>query len=238
MLEQIQAWTSHVLETQMSTPLFILAVLALGFTAAIGSCCNVGIIGAVASYSGSQIAGLRTNTLVSTALFFTIGNIIALSIIGALTGFVSQAVGAMVGSYWKIIGGLVAVYFGLAAIGFLPFDIPQPSFLKEKVNTKNVNGLVFGLALGGFATACSASCNPIFAVVLGMSFLQGSILWSWLILFVFAIGYSIPLGGMLVGLGFGFNKIAHVFLKYAEAIKLVSGGFLILIGFALLMGVL
>ena len=238
MLEQIQMWTTHVLETQLSTPLLLLAVLAMGFTAAIGSCCNVGIIGAVASYSGSQAATVKTNTLVSSALFFTIGNIIALSIIGALTGFVSQAVASMVGSYWKIVGGVVAVYFGLAAIGFLPFNISRPQFLKGKVDTKNVNGLVFGLALGGFATACSASCNPIFAVVLGMSFLQGSILWSWLILFVFAIGYSIPLGGMLVGLGFGFNKVANVFLKYAAAIKYVSGGFLILIGFALLMGIL
>ena len=236
MLEYIQTWTSNVLETQLNSPLMLLAVLALGFTAAIGSCCNLGVMGAVAGYSGTQSTDLKNNSLVSTALSFALGNIIALSIIGALTGFVSQAVGNTVGAYWKIIGGLVAVYFGLAAIGFLPFKIPQPRILKEKTNSGKLNGLLFGLALGGFATACSACCNPIFPIVLGVSYLQGDILWSWLILFVFAIGYSVPLGGMLVGLGLGFNKISDTFLKHSNAIKYISGGALILIGFGLLVG--
>ena len=107
MLETIQQWTNSVLENELNSPLFFLAILVLGFTAAIGSCCNLGVIGAVTSYAGTQTKNENNkNSFLKTGFAFLIGNVISLSLVGALTGFVSQTVGKSVGVYWILISNI------------------------------------------------------------------------------------------------------------------------------------
>lgn len=236
MFSTIQQWSNNILDHYSHSPILLVAVLVLGFTAAIGSCCNLGVIGAVVSYSGTQVKEQSTKPFLKTGLSFMLGNIISLSLIGALTGFISQEIGSTVGHYWMIVAGIVAVYFGLSSLGIAPIEFNLSSKISTRVNKTRNKGLLFGLALGGFATACSACCNPIFPVIMGVSYLQGDILWSWVILLIFAIGYSIPLGAILVGLGIGFNKISNVLLKNKNLIRTISGITLILVGFALLIG--
>ncbi len=236
MLETIQQWTNSVIETQLNSPLFFVAILLLGFIAAIGSCCNLGVIGAVTSYAGTQTKKENKKSFLSTGFSFLIGNVISLSLVGALTGFISQTVGKTVGEYWTLIAGVVVIYFGLSSLELLPFSFKVGDKLTSKLSKLTNKGFVFGLALGGFATACSACCNPIFPIILGASYLQGELFWSWFTLFVFAIGYSLPLGGILVGLGLGFNKFSDTLLKNKKIISTISGVLLILIGFGLLLG--
>ena len=237
MLETIQQWTNSVIENQLNSPLFFLAILLLGFVAAIGSCCNLGVIGAVTSYAGTQTKNENNkNAFLKTGLAFLIGNVISLSLVGALTGFVSQEIGKSVGNYWTLIAGVVVVYFGLSSLDLLPFSFKLGGKLTTKLSKIANKGFLFGLALGGFATACSACCNPIFPIILGASYLQGELFWSWLTLFVFAIGYSIPLSGILIGLGFGLDKFSGVLLRNKKIISSISGIILILIGFGLLLG--
>jgi cytochrome c biogenesis protein CcdA len=76
----------------------------------------------------------------------------------------------------------------------------------------------------------------ILPIILGVSFLQGDMFWSWITLLVFAIGYSLPLGGILVGLGFGFDKFSNTLAKNKQYISSFSGVIMILIGFGLLLG--
>lgn len=236
MLENIQHWTNSVIENQLNSPLFFLAILLLGFIAAIGSCCNLGVIGAVTSYAGTQAGKDDKNSFLKTSFSFLIGNVISLSLVGALTGFVSQSVGKSVGDYWTLIAGVVVIYFGLSSLELLPFSFKIGEKVTSKVSKLANKGFIFGLALGGFATACSACCNPIFPIILGASYLQGELFWSWFTLFVFAIGYSLPLSGILVGFGFGFNKFSDVLLRNKKTISTISGAVLILIGFGLLAG--
>ena len=236
MFESIREWTTVIVENHLNSPILFVAVFLLGFTAALGSCCNLGVIGAVASYSGTQVKGASARSFLGTGLSFLLGNVISLSLIGALTGFVSQEVGKTVGSYWTIVAGVVAVYFGLSSLGLSPFQLSITQRISARVNRMNKKSLLFGLALGGFATACSACCNPIFPVILGVSYLQGEILVSWLTLLVFAIGYSVPLGGILVGLGFGLDKLGNVLHENKKVISTISGVALTLVGFALLLG--
>jgi len=236
MLVNIQQWVRSIIETPLNSPLFFVAILLLGFIAAIGSCCNVGVIGTVMSYAGLQVKSNDKKSRFSTGIYFLIGNVISLSLVGALTGFVSQSIGITVGKYWTIIAGVVVVFLGLISLDLLPFNFKIENKLNSKVSKLANNGFVFGLALGGFATACSACCNPIFPIVLGVSYLQGGLFWSWITLFVFAIGYSIPLGGILVGLGFGLTKFSDVLLRNKKIISTISGIILILIGFGLLLG--
>ena len=236
MFENIQQWTNSVIETQLNTPLFFIAIFLLGFIAAIGSCCNIGVIGAVTSYAGTQTKSKNEQSFFSAGLSFLIGNVISLSLVGALTGFISQSVGKAVGEYWTLIASVIVIYFGLMSLDLLPFRFKIGNKLNSRVSKLANRGFVFGLALGGFATACSACCNPIFPIILGASYLQGELFWSWFTLLVFAIGYSLPLGGILVGLGFGFNKFSDTLLRNKKVISTISGVFLILIGFGLLLG--
>lgn len=236
MLESIQEWSSSMIESQLNAPFFFVAVFFLGLFAAVGSCCNVGVIAAVTSYAGTNTQNEGKSTHVKTGFSFFLGNVISLSLLGALTGFVSQSVGSTVGEYWTLIAGFVVVYLGLKSLDMLPFDLKLGDKLASKTSTLANKGFIFGLALGGFATACSASCNPVFSIILGASFLQGNIFFSWLTLFVFAIGYSLPLGGVLVGAGFGFDQFSNKLLNKKKIVNEIFGFVLVLVGFCLLLG--
>ncbi len=238
MLENIQLWTNGIIESQLNSPIFFVAVFLLGLLAAVGSVCNLGVLAAVTSYAGSDAAqNDNAQSHLKTGFSFFLGNVISLSLVGALTGFVSQSLGSTVGEYWTIIAGVFVVYLGLVSLDLLPTSFRLGGGnLSSKLSAFANKGFVFGLALGGFATACSVSCSPIFPIILGASFLQGSMLMGWLTLFVFAIGYSLPLGGILAGLGFGFNKFSDSIMKNKSVINGVSGVFLIIVGFGLLLG--
>lgn len=236
MLESIQQWSGGIIESQLNSPLFFVAVFFLGLIAAVGSCCNIGVVAAVTGYAGTGTQRMDNKSHFKTGVSFFLGNVISLSLLGALTGFVSQSLGATVGEYWKIIAGLLVVCFGLISLDMFPFKLKLGDSLSTKLNALANKGFLFGLALGGFATACSASCSPIFPIILGTSFLQGSIVWSWLTLFVFAIGYSLPLGGILVGVGFGFDKFLEKLMINKTIFNSIFGVLMIVVGFGLLLG--
>jgi len=236
MLEIIQQWTNGIIENQFNSPLFFIAIFVLGLIAAVGSACNVGVLAAITSYAGSEAGTKRKSAHLKTGLSFLLGNIISLSLVGALTGLISASIGQLVGEYWTIIAGVLIIYLGLASLDMLPFSLKIGSNLSAKVSKLANKSFLFGLLLGGFATACSVGCSPIFPIILGTSYLQGSLLLSWFTLFVFAIGYSIPLGALLVGFGFGFNKFSDKLLKNKQLLSQVSGIALVAVGFGLLLG--
>ncbi len=235
MLESIQYWTNGIIENQLNSPLFFMAVFLLGLIAAIGSCCNIGVVAAITGYAGSNQKNEKMNSHLKTGFSFFLGNIISLSILGLLTGIVSQSTSAALGKYWTIIAGLFIVYLGLVSLDMLPFEFKLKDKLNAKILALTNKGFIFGLALGGFATACSACCNPILPIVLGTSFLQGSIFLSWFTLLIFAIGYSLPLGGVLAGAGFGFDKFSEKIIKNKKVLNEIFGIILILVGFGLLL---
>lgn len=236
MLENIQTWTSGIIESQLNSPLFFIAIFLLGLLAAVGSCCNIGVIAAVTTYAGLEAQQEKISAHLKTSFSFFLGNVIALSLLGALTGLVSESLGSAIGKYWSIVAGLLMVYLGLTSLEMLPFELKLGDKLTAKVSNLANKGFVFGLALGGLATTCSASCSPIFPIVLGTSFLQGSLFMSWLTLFVFAIGYSLPLGGVLAGAGFGLNKFSDHLVKNKQLFSNFFAVFLVLVGFVLLLG--
>ncbi len=236
MLENIQQWTNGVIESQLNSPLFFIAIFVLGLVAAVGSACNVGVLAAITSYAGSETSSKNKASHLKTGISFLLGNIISLSLVGALTGLISASIGQIVGQYWTIIAGVLVVYLGLSSLNMLPFSLKVGLNLSSKVSKLANKSFLFGLILGGFATACSVGCSPIFPIILGISYLQGSLLMSWFTLFVFAIGYSIPLGALLVGFGFGFNKFSDKLLQNKQLISQISGVALVAFGFGLLFG--
>ena len=82
--------------------------------------------------------------------------------------------------------------------------------------------------------AQSSCCNLILPAALAITPLQGHTLWGAAILTVFSIGYSLPIVGVLVGLGLGFRRLTLVVQRINPVIQKGAGVLLIVLGFYLL----
>jgi cytochrome c biogenesis protein CcdA len=232
----MQEWISHYLQSPTFSLSVLPAAFLLGLVGSVTcSCCSLPVIGVVAGYSGSLSERAERRDIVYGGLFFMVGTIIALAILGAVAGFISQALETTLGSYWKLFAGLVMVVFGLITLGLFPFKLPSFGFGTKAAPRGFTKSMLFGLAVGGGATACSIGCNPMLYAVLGMATVQGQILWGAAILAVFAIGFSLPVAAAIIGLGLGFAKLTSVVEKSAPVIKIVTGVLLIGLGFYFLL---
>ncbi|MDH3890021.1 MAG: hypothetical protein OEV49_02970 [candidate division Zixibacteria bacterium] len=232
----MQEWILQVLETPTLDITVLLAAFLLGMVGAVGSCCGLPVLAAIAGYSGAEGGGQNRRSILLSGGFFMIGTIAALAGLGAITGFVSQTIGTAMGVYWKVFAGLVMIFFGVVSLDLVPFALPSfGSGVALQSSAGPTKAIVYGLALGGGTTACSVGCNPVLPVVLGVVTLQGQTWWGALLLGAFAIGYSLPLAAGLVGLGYGFGKLTSVLQRFAPAIKYGAGVLLIGVGFYLLL---
>ena len=92
-----------------------------------------------------------------------------------------------------------------------------------------VGAALFGLILGGAVSVFSLGCNPGIFIILGVAVLQGYTLWMFGVLTAYAIGFSLPLAALMLGVSFGKSAIRA---KRAEvAIRITAGTMLIGVGF-------
>ena len=75
----------------------------------------------------------------------------------------------------------------------------------------------------------SLACNPGIFIVLGVAVLQGYTLWGMCIMAAYAVGFSLPLAAIMLGVSFG--KMALRARKVEEAIRIVAGLLLVSAGF-------
>lgn len=228
------AWLTEVFKSSVFSPAVFPAAFLLGLVASITSCCNLPVLGAIAGYSGTLGNESNRRSLLLTALFFMLGTVSAFAFLGAVSGFVGQVAGASLGFYWKLVAGFIFVFFGLATLNLLPWSFAKLGFKGSSRMRQSSGATIYGFAVGGGATACSAICNPVLPVALAMTTLQGHTIWGAAILAVFSVGYSFPMVGVLMGLGFGFARLASVIQKINPLIQTIAGVILITIGFYLL----
>ena len=227
-------WVTDTLQAaSMGLAALPLAFL-LGLVSAVASaCCTLPAMGMLVAYSGTRQDANRRTACIS-AMAFMIGTALALIILGFVAGFVGQAAQALLGRYWKIFAGAIAVLLGLAALKLLPLKLPQ--FTRKTESRSAVHGMpgaiVAGLLMGGGVAACSLPCNPGIFIVIGASVLMGQILWGMLLMAAFGLGFSLPLGAILLGISLG--KAAVKMQKAEAAIRLVAGVLLVCAGFYLL----
>lgn len=227
-------WCIAILQSSTFSLAVFPAALMLGIAGSVTSCCNLPVLGAIAGYSGAVGHGTDRRSLIVAGLFFMVGTVIAFAALGAISGFVGQVAGATLGLYWKLFAGLISVLFGLATLGLLPFDFARFGFSGDATRIKSCGATIYGLAVGGGAAACSVCCNPILPVALAVTTLQGQALWGAAILTVFSIGYSLPMVGVLVGMGLGFRRLTLIVQRISPVIQKVAGVLLIVLGFYLL----
>ncbi|MFA7160050.1 MAG: cytochrome c biogenesis protein CcdA [Kiritimatiellia bacterium] len=227
-------WVTDTLQAASMGPAALPLAFLLGLVSALASaCCTLPAMGMLVAYSGTREDADRRTAFVS-AISFMIGTTLALIILGFVAGFVGQAAQALLGRYWKIFAGGIAVILGLAALKLFPVKFPQ--FTRNREERSAVRGLlgavIVGLLMGGGVAASSLPCNPGIFIVIGASILMGKIFWGMLLMAVFGVGFSLPLGAILLGISFG--KSAIKMQKAEAAIRIIAGVLLVIAGFYLL----
>ncbi len=226
----LSEWARIALEQVGTSPMGLPLAFLLGLASAIAStCCTLPVFGAIIGYAGMQdTADKRSNLLI--ACFFMIGTIIALLILGSVAGLRGQVAQSVLGNYWKIFAGIVAILVGLGSLNLLPFKIPG---MKSGPVGNPKRGLLeaatVGLIMGGAVSVCSMGCNPGIFIILGVAVLQGYTLWMFGVLGAYAIGFSLPLAALMLGVSLGKSAIG--FKKADFVIRLVAGVMLIVVGF-------
>ncbi len=221
--------------TQIHSPATLFTAFILGFLGLVTSCCNVPVFTAVIGYSGAVANGGRKNSLLIAALFFLLGVVLTMILTGLIFSLFGKFVIAGIGHYWKLVAGLLFVFFGLGTMQLIPFRIT----LFRRNTQYNAQGIwssvLFGIMLASSSTVCNAICNPVFSLTLGTAFLQNSLSWGTLILLMFGLGFGLPLALGIAGLSFGLNRISSKLQTIAYWIKYGGGVLLLLLGFYFLL---
>jgi cytochrome c biogenesis protein CcdA len=226
-------WIEQVFKSPQFGAAVLPASLMLGFLTAITSCCNVAVIAAVAGFAGSQGESSRRRDAIYMSVFFLIGTVVSLSLLGMLVGHVSGLVGPGLRRYGIAILGFAVIFSGLAALRLLPFRIPSLNMSKIKRPSGFLGPAVFGLVVGTASIACTlACCGPLIPVVFGLTAVRGDGFWGAAILGLFAIGYSLPLAALMLGVGLG--RTTAIAQKAIAPIRIIAGIGLTGVGFWLL----
>ena len=229
----IQSISTALQSASMGLMALPLAFL-LGLVSAVASaCCTLPAMGMLVAYSGTREENNRKTALAS-AISFMIGTTLALIVLGFVAGFVGQTAQVMLGKYWKLFAGCVAVLLGLAALKMLPFKLPQAAQKTPRwcAGQGILATAVVGVLMGGGVAACSLPCNPGIFIVLGAAVLQGHILWGMALMAAFSVGFSLPLSAILFGVSWGKTSIKA--RKVEAVIRGVAGVLLVGTGFYLL----
>lgn len=229
----LQSITNTLESASMGLTALPLAFL-LGLVSAVASaCCTLPAMGMLVAYSGTREES-NQKTALASAISFMIGTALALIVLGFAAGFVGQTAQAMLGRYWKLFAGFIAVVLGLAALKMLPLKLPQPvqKTQRRSIDRGVLATVVVGLLMGGGVAASSLPCNPGIFIVLGAAVLQGHILWGMALMAAFSIGFSLPLSAILFGVSWGKASIKAQ--KAEAAIRGFAGVLLVCAGFYLL----
>jgi cytochrome c biogenesis protein CcdA len=227
-------WVTETLQSASTGPVALPLAFLLGLVSAVAStCCTLPAMGMLVAYSGTRENGNR-KTAFASATSFMIGTTLALIILGFVAGFVGQAAQSLLGRYWKLFAGAIAIVLGLAALKMLPFKLPQ---LMRKTDSRSVGPgklgtVAVGMLMGGGVAASSLPCNPGIFIVLGAAVLQGHIVWGMVLMASFALGFSLPLSAILLGVSLGKSSIKAQ--KAETAIRSIAGVLLVCAGFYLL----
>jgi cytochrome c biogenesis protein CcdA len=205
---------------------FLLGLLS----AVVSTCCTLPVLSVIVGYAGTR-SDRGTRAKLYSAGFFVLGAALALVILGGVAAAVGQVAQSTLGRYWKVFAGAVAIVMGLGALNLLPFSL-LGSGRKLRVESPRsgwFGALAFGLVGGGAVSVCSLACNPGIFIILGAAMLQGFTLWMAGILVAYALGFSLPLGALMLGVS--FVTAAGKFKRMETGVRRVAGVVLIGVGF-------
>lgn len=225
-------WIQQTLGSGQAGAAALASAALLGMVMAVGSCCNLPVVLAVAGYAGSRGDGGRGD-LRSTAIGFFLGSLTAVTALGLLMVAAVRFLGSVQGDAGRISAGFIFLLFGLWALNWLPFHLPGFTPPVKALPLSILGASLFGFAAGGATVLCSLSCSaPLLPVLAGLTSAQESPWKAVAVLLVIGLGYSLALTALLLGVSFG--RAAGFMKKLEKGIRLISGLALLVAGFWLL----
>jgi len=220
---------SDALQNAATQPIGLIFSLLLGvMSAATSACCALPTLGVMIGYSSTQ-ENTGKGMAFKRALFFTLGAIVSLMIMGGVAGFIGQVANVSLGRYWTVFAGIVLIFFGLATLNILPFKLSFGKVNKIKKRFGMSGVILTGFVLGGLVSTTAFCCIPAIFVVMGIAILQKQIIQAVLLLFMFAIGFSLPLGAVVFGVS--VSKVLFLPKSAGKIVKWIAGGLLLAFGF-------
>ncbi|MFH1062892.1 MAG: cytochrome c biogenesis protein CcdA [Candidatus Omnitrophota bacterium] len=219
-----------------SLPVVLLAVAFAGAVASLSSC-TIARIPVLWGYVAATSESKKKGIFLSTA--FACGLIVSYTILGLLFGTVSGLAGKLIqiSQYLYFTLGILLISGGLFFSGLIP--IGKSGFYKHCAATvKQANNLhsafIFGMLFAFLEMPACPCCGAVLMVIASLVVIKGSLLYSGLVFFSFALGQSIP----ILVIGFSTSILKHIrprTQKLEEAISFVAGNILIVSGLFLLM---
>ena len=120
---QLSEWARATLGQVGSTPVTLPFAFLLGLASAVASSCCA-FLSWVLSLDMLECRRISISVQIYSSLLFMIGTIISLLILGSVAGLIGQVAQTVLGDYWKIFAGIIAIFVGLGAMNLLPFKIP------------------------------------------------------------------------------------------------------------------
>jgi cytochrome c-type biogenesis protein len=223
------------------TPLSLLAVFGAGLVSFLSPCVVALVPGYLAYLSGMSLEEVKSRGAARwqvswQALWFVLGCILSLMVLGATAALLGRALSA----YQQVLerlGGLMLILLGIALTGLVP--IPWVSG-EHRVHFKPGPPIWWRSGLIGmtFGAGWSACAGPILGAILVLTAVRSvALLQGMLVMLLFALGQGVPflLVGLLVDRASPFLRR----IRRATALLTGIGGvILILMGFFLLTGLL
>lgn len=159
---------------------------------------------------------------------FISGMVLTHVLLGILAAAGGKWLGHLVGPGWNVITGPFLVLLGLIWTGWLKVPLPWVTLRGRHIGTA---GSAFALGIPFTLGICPA-CSPGLWVGLGASAIVGSVGYGALLMFMFAIGRTVPilLGAISVGWLESLRPISHwrSRLETAGGLVLIAAGLYLL----------
>ena len=201
-------------------PFTVFLVFSAGLLTSLGPC-SLSLLPITIAYIGG------TNKNQFKLISFSLGVVLSLVILGALSGFLGRIYG-QIPSYYTSIVALIAIIMGLNLLGILKFQLPNGPDLK--VIEEKVPPLLTPFAIGTtFGFASSPCITPVLATLLAWVSQAKNPTISIIFLFFFGLGQVTPI--IIAGATTENLKQFLELRKYSQLIPTLSGIFLVALGF-------
>ncbi|MGM0366561.1 MAG: cytochrome c biogenesis CcdA family protein [Actinomycetota bacterium] len=207
------------LDTGSSLYIVLAIVFSSGFISGLSPCTLPTVVFVTAYVGGSRDSSKRKGFMLS--LFFILGIALMLSLLGVFAGLIGGIISNTFILNLIIAGVLLAM--GLWLLKVININL---NWSFSKISPGKGSGILGAFLLGiPFGIAASPCTMPVTLSVLAFSSLKGSAVYGMLLMFVFAVGRSIPL--LAAGTFTGILKDLSFISRYQGTIERIAGAVLV-----------
>ena len=192
-----------------------------------------GYISYISGTSFSKLGGKNKSLVIIKTIFFSLGFSSVFISLGLTASFIGNFF-LTNSEIFKIIAGIVIIFFSLQMLGIINFK-----FMNKDIRiftNQYSNSLAFPFLVGAaFGFGWTPCIGPILGSILTLAAIEGNINKSILLLSFYSLGLAIPfiISGILIGKFLFFAKNMR---KYIPVVKNTGGIILLLTGIAILTG--